>query len=313
MPEGKHSNYAENLKEKLIHGDILFNLAVYFTRHRIAYDIMLYSHWHEELELLYILEGSMLMQIDEHSFVAEKGDIILIPPGRIHGAFRNNESPCVFYAIVFHPSFISSSLNDIIQQDFIEPFFISTNRKYYRINKDSAGYDEILNSTTDIIDLYNKKRFGYEIFIKSHIFRILSILVKYHTSQAIEEKTNNSLAADRMKKTLGFMEQNYRQKFSLTCWAASVNLSREQFCRFFKKHFNKTPIEYLTYYKIRKAADLLINTGLPIIDIALETGFESANYFTIVFKRLTGKTPSDFRKSYMQNLHTKPKLPQANS
>jgi hypothetical protein len=65
-------NNSNNLKEIISHGNILFNLAVHLTEHKIATDIMLYSHWHEELEILYIIEGSMLLQIDLQSFIVNK-------------------------------------------------------------------------------------------------------------------------------------------------------------------------------------------------------------------------------------------------
>ena len=101
-----------------------------------------------------------------------------------------------------------------------------------------------------------------------------------------------------MKKILAFLEDNYQQPFSLADWASSIDLSKEQFSRIFKKQFNKTPIDYLLHYRINKAAHLLIHTDLPIIDIAFETGFESANYFTIAFKNKTKVTPREFRNNH---------------
>jgi transcriptional regulator GlxA family with amidase domain len=105
-----------------------------------------------------------------------------------------------------------------------------------------------------------------------------------------------------MKKVLAFLEEQYQQSFTLADWASSIKLSKEQFCRFFKKYFHKTPIDYLIHYRIRRAADLLIHTDLPIIDVAFETGFESANYFTIAFKNKTKVSPREFRNSRRQGL-----------
>ena len=57
-----------------------------------------------------------------------------------------------------------------------------------------------------------------------------------------------------------------------------------------------------SHYRVSKAADLLIHTDLPIIDIAFETGFESANYFTIAFKNKTKVTPRESRSNHRQTL-----------
>lgn len=285
----------ENLKERIPHGDILFNLAVHLTELKTASDIMLYTHWHEELELLYIRDGSMILHIDAQSFTVNKGDIIVIPPHLIHGASRCGISPCDFYAIVFHPSFIYSALYDAIQQSYIEPFFIKTNKKFYYIGGKSEGWDKIHHHVIAVIETYLSKGFGFELLIKSYILQILYGIIEFHSDQMEDYRKDGIQTTLRMKKTLAFLEDKYQQPFTLADWASSIDLSKEQFCRFFKKHFHKTPIDYLIHYRVSKAADLLIHTDMPIIDIAFETGFESANYFTIAFKNKTKVTPREFR------------------
>jgi AraC-like DNA-binding protein/mannose-6-phosphate isomerase-like protein (cupin superfamily) len=292
------SKDTENLKENILHGNVLFNLAVHFTRHKIATNIMLYTHWHEELEILYISTGSMLLQVDTQSFIVSKGDIILIPPNLLHGASRCSNSPCDFYAIVFHPSFIHSALNDIVQQSYIESFFTNTVKKFYYINRKSKEQSKIHHNVTAIIEAYNSKRFGFELLIKSYILQILFYIIEFHTDKKDNYRKDDILATLRMKKILAFLEDNYQQPFSLADWASSIDLSKEQFCRIFKKHFNKTPVDYLIHYRISKAADLLIHTKLPIIDIAFETGFESANYFAIAFKNKAKISPREFRNTH---------------
>ena len=77
--------------------------------------------------------------------------------------------------------------------------------------------------------------------------------------------------------------------------AGSVSLSREQFCRFFKKSFRSTPISYLNRFRINRSMALLKETSLPVIDIAIAVGFDSSNYFAISFRKATGMTPSQYR------------------
>lgn len=285
------------LKENISHGDLLFNLAVHLTEHKIATDIMLYSHWHEELEILYIVDGSMLLQVDLQSFIVNKGDIIIIPPNLIHGASCYNNSPCKFYAIVFHPSLISSVFNDAIQQNYLEPFFIKTNRKFHYINSKAEEHTKTLSYITSIIEIFNLKTFGFELLIKAYILQMFYIIIQFHSIENSKLKSEDVITTLRIKKILTFLEENYHNPFSLSDWAESISLSKEQFCRIFKKHFNNTPIEYLINYRISKAVDLLINSNLSITDIAFETGFESSNYFTIVFKNKMNSAPREYRNN----------------
>ena len=294
-------NNSNNLKEIISHGNILFNLAVHLTEHKIATDIMLYSHWHEELEILYIIEGSMLLQVDLQSFIVNKGDIIIIPPNLIHGASRCNNSPCEFYAIVFHPSLISSVFNDTIQQHYLDPFFIKTSKSFHYINTKSEEYDKTLQYVISIIETYSLKSFGFELLIKAYILQMFYNIIQFHSIENNQLKKDDALTTVRIKKILAFLEDNYQQPFSLSDWALSISLSKEQFCRIFKKHLLNTPIEYLINYRISKATNLLTHSNLPIIDIAFETGFESANYFTITFKNKMHVTPREYRNNNKKN------------
>jgi AraC-like DNA-binding protein len=290
---------SDDLKENISHGNILFSLAIHLTQHKVATDIMLYTHWHEELEILYIIDGNMLLQVDTQILRVQKGDIVIIPPNRIHGAIRIDNSSCDFYAIVFHQAFIGSYINDAIEQSYIEPFLTKTNRKFYYIDEKFQEQKNIVQKVSDIIQAYNLRYFGYELFIKANLLHLLFYLVKLNSEEEYRVNEEDLVTTLRIKKILTYLEENYQQPFSLSEWASCIELSREQFSRVFKKHFSCTPMEYVMNYRISKAADLLIHSQLPIIDIAFETGFESANYFTIAFKNKTNITPREFRK---QNL-----------
>lgn len=284
------------LKEGIPHGDLLFNLAVHLTEHKKAADIMLYTHWHEEIELLYIVEGTMLLQIDTHSFAVSKGDVILIPPNVLHGAVCLNHSSCSFCAVVFHPGFINSALRDSIQQNYIEPFLLKTGHSFYFMESPSESVIPVTGCIHSIIKAYQAKAFGYELGIKSRLLQIICLFIESNPMEKSKPQKNDPTATIRMKKILSFMEENYQQGFTIADWAGSIGVSRGHFCRIFKNYFQKSPIDYLLHYRIGKAAELLLHSDLRIIEIALDTGFESAVYFGIVFKDIMKVTPSEYRK-----------------
>ena len=147
----------------------------------------------------------------------------------------------------------------------------------------------------ELIYNYSSSEPYRELIIKGYLFQIL-----YHLLQK-EQKHNLKSVSDyvneeRKKKILSFMEENYQNPLDLDELAKAISLSKEQFCRFFKHSFRSTPVHYLNRYRINRSMDLLKETSMSIIDIAIEVGFESSNYFAVSFKKATGMTPSQFRK-----------------
>lgn len=97
-----------------------------------------------------------------------------------------------------------------------------------------------------------------------------------------------------------FIKKNYREKVDLTNLAKVVGVSKSYLCRLFKKETGKTIIEFLNRYRIEEAKRYLTSGETDITDIALKTGFEDANYFSRVFKNMTGIAPSRYRLHHLR-------------
>jgi AraC-like DNA-binding protein len=93
-----------------------------------------------------------------------------------------------------------------------------------------------------------------------------------------------------------YMEANYMQPISLEILARRASMSREHFCRLFKRHMGATPIQYLTSLRMFHAKHLLIMNKEPTEVIAARCGYQNVNYFHMAFRKNTGVTPSNFRK-----------------
>ena len=94
-----------------------------------------------------------------------------------------------------------------------------------------------------------------------------------------------------------YIEKHYMEDISLQDAAAQLNYSDPYFCRFFKQNFDKNFIMYLSELRVEKAKELLADMTVNIRDIGQRVGFRDSGYFTKVFKRITGETPSEYRYS----------------
>ena len=92
-----------------------------------------------------------------------------------------------------------------------------------------------------------------------------------------------------------FIDAHYREDISMQDAAAALRYSDAYFCKLFKQCFKVNFSAYLNEYRVNKARQLILDPRLSLKDIGAAVGYSDANYFTRVFKRLTGQTPSEYR------------------
>lgn len=99
-----------------------------------------------------------------------------------------------------------------------------------------------------------------------------------------------------IRDAMGIIEANFHEDISIQYTAKQIGISESHLSHLFKQHSGYTFLEYLLYCRIRNAMKLLKNPGLLITDIYLQCGFSSGSYFSRMFKRFTGVTPSEYRR-----------------
>lgn len=95
-----------------------------------------------------------------------------------------------------------------------------------------------------------------------------------------------------------WLTRHYMQDVSLEEAAEAMGMSSFYFSRFFRTAYNRTFLEYLTAYRVERAEELLRQTDIPVREIAAKVGYTDANYFTKVFKRHCGSTPTEYRAKW---------------
>ena len=119
-------------------------------------------------------------------------------------------------------------------------------------------------------------------------------------SQAIEIRDQNSGNKNRsiLKTAVDFIDSHYMdEEISLNTVANVANVSSNHFSALFSQNMGQTFIEYLTTLRMNKAKELLRCTGMRSSEIAGEIGYKDAHYFSYLFKKTQGMTPSDYRKA----------------
>jgi AraC family L-rhamnose operon transcriptional activator RhaR/AraC family L-rhamnose operon regulatory protein RhaS len=133
---------------------------------------------------------------------------------------------------------------------------------------------------------------GFRTAIRARFIELVLLLSRRYS----QNTTSASQRLLRLGAVMAHLETHYAQPLRLPELAAMANLSVNQFLRVFKSIYQTTPIEYVLKQRIMQAGELLHNSKLNITDVAYETGFGDSNYFSRMFRRVTGKSPREFRK-----------------
>jgi YesN/AraC family two-component response regulator len=106
------------------------------------------------------------------------------------------------------------------------------------------------------------------------------------------------LMSREIKAALSFIDNHYKENIRLKYIAGRVSLSSYYFSRLFKKEVGVNLSQYILHKRLEIAKRMLEETEQSIVDISASVGFQEHNYFGKIFKRLTGATPSEYRKKY---------------
>ncbi len=268
------------------HGTLDYPLAYYYVDERHPRYEMPF-HWHREMEICYILAGEFTFYLNGTEIKALCGDTVFIDQGVLHGGYPQN---CNYVCIVFDPQILLHT--DICQKYMrflmgsnihITPHFAASN---YRITEITRRLCKAAGSNAPGCELSTigslLEWFGY-VYEAEQFSR--------YESDALPDKHGVLL----MKPILEFIEKNYMTEITLNTLAQQAGVSPQHFCRVFKTIFHKTPIEYLTYYRIERACYLFDTTKLPVTEVSFRCGFNDSSYFTRIFKKQKGITPRQYQ------------------
>ncbi len=247
------------------------------------------AHWHSEIELLRVLGGEFEATLNNNSYTVKKGDILFMNSETVHKGIAHK---CIYECIVFHADYLYVEAFDT--HSFVKSLVDGEYNicEYFPHGKSevNAALNNIFEAVSDISE--DRKLRVIASFYNFFATVFSSNMYKSNIGKNIEESDKKIL---KLKNILSYLRKNYSQPISLTELSQTVGLSPQYLSSFFKSMTGKTPIEYLTEYRIEKAAHKLRSTDLSITDIAFSCGFSDLSYFIKVFKNTKGISPGKYR------------------
>lgn len=160
--------------------------------------------------------------------------------------------------------------------------------------KDKITFQETarIESTIALLEQLDTGIIKEEFALRCALFE--DILTQYAIENAIPAKKPSKKNV-QIEDAISLISENLHKKLSLAEIGESTGLSYVQFIRRFKHHTGLNPSEYVAILRLQKAKQLLLQTALPIKEIAYTCGFENEYYFSNFFKKHTNSSPSAFR------------------
>lgn len=285
------SNIKLDRSERVIYDQA--DYPVYIRRGRLSYypNYTAESHWHDDIELIFVLSGKMKYNINGEIVLLEAGEGIFVNARQFHFGYSERKEECEYICVLFHPVLLCVS--GTIEQRYINPLLFNEHTPFCHLKHDCGWQYDILSSIRRIYEVQSEAL--SELKIQRLLFDVWIALCENIISiQKAELASNHHLSA--LKEMVSFLNDKYDEKLSLEEIAASGKVGKTTCCTIFRRYVNKTPNEYLTELRLLKSMELLRNTDMTVLEISYAVGFFGASYFSETFRKFYGCTPSEYRK-----------------
>ena len=280
----------QNMKLSYFTNDDSFPLFIQFGRH----DIPLFVHGHEDFyELVTVLDGSAEHVVDGESSIIRKGDVFVIGNGISHGFEAPDELRIC--NIMYRPEMLFPGDSDIRQLPgfhalfLLEPYLSSTQHFQSRLRLTPSDMARVIPLINAAEAEYTSNSPGRKTMVLS-LVRQLAVLLSRLYDCPTKPREISGIADAAV-----FMETSFADSIAISDVIEKSHYSQRHFIRLFSAAYGMTPQRYLLDVRIRHASAMLKESVLPVTEVALRCGFDDSNYFSRVFRKYTGRSPSEYR------------------
>jgi AraC-like DNA-binding protein len=271
--------------------------SVNFTRRALV------AHAHAQYQFLFKLAGTnSFFKVGETQYVLGDGGALLINPWESHSKSDSAENPAVVLSLVIEVTWLRSLLqfpDSPATRIFPSSSVVCTPDVRHHVDRLAAAITTPLGSNVETS--------------QSILRDLVRAVVRDFADPALTMSFRSSGKPDdfRIRKALHYINANAADNPSVTTVAAYVGLSRSRFFEQFKNCVGIPPQHYIDWTRMTLAIKLLTESSQPLIDIAMELGFEEHSHFTRFFTKHMAVPPSEFRRNstIVESQPTADKLP----
>jgi AraC-like DNA-binding protein len=255
-------------------------------------------HYHNNYEISFITEGSGKRIVADSIEEFQPGDLVFIGRNLPHVWIPEKEprTPSNRSLEMVYLQFTSEVMG---QQFLMLPEFKNIAKALVLSERGIQIVGQTLNEVSEImLQLPYLKSFDRML----HFLKMMDIIGNSESNIQLASKEYLNMRFTTGNKRIatihGYLMNNYREEVDLKGLAALVNMAEGSLCRFFKTNMGLTVFEYLNQIRVEFGCKLLMDPDLGILEICLDSGFNNLSHFNKQFKKITGVTPTEYRKRF---------------
>ncbi|MBO5756030.1 MAG: helix-turn-helix transcriptional regulator [Clostridia bacterium] len=248
------------------------DLSVIFHVDRVRKEDKLYFNRHENIEILYFLEGQADIYCDDCFFVARKGEMVVFPSGCLHAIAAED---ALYECLIVDRGLCLSAGVDTGMLYFEEHIVDENLASLYKKVAKEVGKGEPKYRT---------------LAVRGAVLSLVAYLCR-HYAERKEEKSRADLGID---KALRYVKEHLSEDITVDRLATVAGFSKYHFVREFKRVTSYTVVTYINLARIEHSKELLAQGEMTVGEIAFACGFNNLSYFSKTFRAHTGMTPSEY-------------------
>ena len=252
-------------------------------------------HWHEEIQIALVTEGEVVFRAEEQEIRLCAGQGFFVNSGVHHEAHPTERGDGVYICVNFLPNVIFGQADSVVRRDYVDPVLYCDSLRSFPL-LDQPWHQEICGLLRELGEVEDAAEYGYEIRMTILLRQIWHLIV-VNNREKIEQKSNVSFSdRQRMRALQTYIHKHYMEQIALADIAAAGHISRGECCRVFKRVEKRSPVQYLTRFRLEQSLKLLSSTELSVQEIARQVGFGTGSYFTEKFREEMQCTPTEYRR-----------------
>lgn len=244
-------------------------------------------HWHNAIEFVFIISGSLQFNINNNSFLAKAGELVVINSSMVH-SFMPAEKDVDYYYLVANDDFFKS--NNLYSQS-----------THFETVIDSKEAKELFKKITDE---YEKGDEYSNAAILSQLMSLFVYLARNHNTHTEGAPLSEEKKLKIVRGVLLYLKEHFKEKLTIEEIAEKLHYSKSYLSHTFKEITGYSLINYINLLRCQNATSLLLD-GCSVSVAASEVGFSDISYFTRVFKKTLGILPSQVEENVFTLSHGK--------